>query len=564
MYILGVSFLADTGAVLLKDGVLLEAVNEERFNRNKLTQDSPRMAVKYLLEKYKLRMDDIDCVATHGALDPSQMHLNQFLIKEKEIISSEISNQKEQLISLWSRYAREKYVRNVRTKNHLASLREFRDELKIYKHHHCHAASAAYMSGFDECHVLTMDGWGEDGSATWNEFKAFDLVVLDRTPTFSSLGYFYGAITKFLGFTPHKDEGKTLGMSAYGDSQLLYPIFSKMIKYNSKKKTFDGLYEEGIYVADFDNPNLSRVLEGYKKEDIAAAAQKILEDVVVDFLNDRMDKPGNLAVAGGIFANILLNKKIIESTPVKSIYIFPHMGDGGLSHGAAMLCHREVSSKPFVPPKTMYLGSGFSDEEIEEELIKCGVSYEAPQDVEEEVATLLVDRNVVAVVSGRMEYGPRALGGRSVLVHPNDRKLANWVNKQLQRPDFMPFGPVTLAEEASKYYLDIERYYPNTSFMTIGVMCTDFMKEHCEGCVHVDGTARPQLISMDQNPAYYKILKQFFKKTGIATLINTSFNIHEEPIVCTPEDAIRSIKSTNIQYLMIGKFLVHNTGTESS
>jgi len=223
-----------------------------------------------------------------------------------------------------------------------------------------------------------------------------------------------------------------------------------------------------------------------------------------------------------------------------------------------------VSSKPFVPPKTMYLGSGFSDEEIEEELIKCGVSYEAPQDVEEEVATLLVDRNVVAVVSGRMEYGPRALGGRSVLVHPNDRKLANWVNKQLQRPDFMPFGPVTLAEEASKYYLDIERYYPNTSFMTIGVMCTDFMKEHCEGCVHVDGTARPQLISMDQNPAYYKILKQFFKKTGIATLINTSFNIHEEPIVCTPEDAIRSIKSTNIQYLMIGKFLVHNTGTESS
>jgi len=563
MYILGVSFLSDTGAVLLKDGVLLEAVNEERFNRKKLTQDLPRMAVKYLLEKYKLRMDDIDWVATHGALDSAQDHLDKFLIKEKEILSREISNQKEQLLSLWSRYAREKYVRDIRTKSYLESLREFKDELKIYKHHHCHAASAAYMSGFDECHVLTMDGWGEDGSSTWNVFKDFELSVIDRTPAFSSLGYFYGSITKFLGFTPHKDEGKTLAMSAYGDSKLLYPLFSKMIKYNSQKKTFDGLYEEGIYVADYENSNLSLFLDGYKKEDIAAATQKILEDVVVDFLNDRMDKPGNLAVAGGVFANILLNKKIIESTPVKGIYVFPHMGDGGLSHGAAVLCHREVSSEPFVPPKTMYLGNEYSDEEIEEELNKCGVSYEVPENVEEKVATLLEDRNVVAVICGRMEYGPRALGGRSVLIHPNDRRLADWVNKQLQRPEFMPFGPVTLAEEASKYYLDIEKYYPNTSFMTIGVMCTDFMKEHCEGCVHVDGTARPQLISMEQNPTYYKIVKQFFNKTGIATLINTSFNIHEEPIVRTPGDAIRSIKSTGIQYLMMGKFLVHNTRTDS-
>jgi len=547
---------------LLKDGVLLEAVNEERFSREKLTQELPDKAVEYLLEKYQLRIEDIDWVATHGALDSAQTHFNHFLIKEKEILSNEISNQKEQLASLWSRYDKEKNIREVRTKNHLASLRKFRDELKIYKHHHCHAASAAYMSGFDECYVLTIDGWGEDGSATWNKFKAPDLEVLDRTATFSSLGYFYGAITKFLGFTPHKDEGKTLGLSAYGDSQLLYPVLSKMIKYNSQKKAFDGLYEQGIYVADFNNPNLCRVLDGYKKEDIAAATQKILEDVVVDFLNDRMDEPGNLAVAGGIFANILLNKRIVESTPVTKIYVFPHMGDGGLSHGAAMLCHREVSSKPFAPPKTMYLGNEYSDEIIEEELIKCGIPYEAPTNIEEKVATLLADRHVVAILNGRMEFGPRALGNRSVLIHPNDKKLADWVNQQLQRPEFMPFGPVTLAEKASKYYIDIEKYHPNTSFMTIGVMCTGFMKKNCEGCVHIDGTARPQLISMDQNPVYYKILKQFFNKTGIATLINTSFNIHEEPIVCTPGDAIRSIKATGIQYLMMGKFLVRNSTTE--
>jgi carbamoyltransferase len=206
-----------------------------------------------------------------------------------------------------------------------------------------------------------------------------------------------------------------------------------------------------------------------------------------------------------------------------------------------------------------YLGAEFSDGEISEELDRCGLNYIRCEEIEREVALLLSKGYVVARFNGRMEYGPRALGNRSILYQPTDRSVNDWLNKDLKRTEFMPFAPSTLAEYASQSYLNIEGATDAARFMTITFNCTDWMKKHCPGVVHIDGTARPQLIQRESNPSYFKIIDEYRKLTGLTSVINTSFNIHEEPIVCTPADAVRAFRFGNLDYLAIGKFLVKSS-----
>jgi carbamoyltransferase len=286
MYVLGISFLADCGVALVKDGKLLEAVNEERFSRIKLHKGIPDNSIKYIFNKYGLNWQNIDYVATHGALDDDERHSSFFKEKEKEIISSELKDNKEdQLIRLWTRYAHEKYVRDIRTPNYIGQITQHRDDVKVYHHHLCHAIAAYQQANIDEAYVLTIDGWGEDGSALFGYAKDGEINVIDYSPTFCSLGYLYGSITKLLGFKPHQHEGKILGLSARGSRDAAYPVISKMIRYNHDKKRFDGLYELGVYVANYNNPNLA-VLDGNSREDIAAGVQRVLEETVLDFVRE--------------------------------------------------------------------------------------------------------------------------------------------------------------------------------------------------------------------------------------------------------------------------------------
>jgi carbamoyltransferase len=206
----------------------------------------------------------------------------------------------------------------------------------------------------------------------------------------------------------------------------------------------------------------------------------------------------------------------------------------------------------------VYFGPEFSDEDIERDLELNGLEYTCHQDIECQIARLLSEGYVVARFNGRMEYGPRALGNRSILYQPTDHSVNDWLNQGLSRTEFMPFAPSTLQQYAEQCFRDVKGAEDAARFMTITFNCTDWMKEHCQGVVHIDNTARPQLVIQDENPSYYKIIDEYRKLTGLPTVVNTSFNIHEEPIVCTPSDAIRAFNMGNLDYLAIGSFLVKN------
>jgi carbamoyltransferase len=305
---------------------------------------------------------------------------------------------------------------------------------------------------------------------------------------------------------------------------------------------------------------MKRLLKRCGPARFAAAFQQVLEEVVVAFAEPfvREQGVGKVVLAGGVFANVKLNQKILEMDGVDRIFVFPHMGDGGLGYGAAVeVCAQNGSLEP-APVKDVYWGPGFGEVEIKEELARAGISYEMPDDLEAEVARLLARGKVVCRFDGRMEFGPRALGNRSILYQATDKTVNDWLNRWLGRTEFMPFAPVTLDAFAEECYLNFEGAEHAAEFMTITFPCTDTMKDLCPAVVHVDGTARPQIIRRDVNPSYYRILEEYRKLTGNPSLINTSFNMHEEPIVLSPRDALRALESAKIDFLAIGHFLCRN------
>jgi carbamoyltransferase len=255
-----------------------------------------------------------------------------------------------------------------------------------------------------------------------------------------------------------------------------------------------------------------------------------------------------------------LNQRIFEIEEVKHIFIYPNMGDGGCGSGAAM--YHSWGGKIQDTITNAYFGPDFSDKEIEKELQANSLEYTRPENLAQEVASLIYDGSVVARFDGRMEYGPRALGNRSIMYHGQEPEVNQWLNKRLGRTEFMPFAPVTLYEARERYYHNIKGAEHAAEFMTITFDCTDDMKRDCPAAVHIDGTARPQLIQREVNPGYYDILKEYEKLSGISSLINTSFNMHEEPIVCSPHDAVRAFLDGNLDVLAIGPYLVKNPGAK--
>ncbi|MEZ4390178.1 MAG: carbamoyltransferase C-terminal domain-containing protein [Polyangiales bacterium] len=259
-------------------------------------------------------------------------------------------------------------------------------------------------------------------------------------------------------------------------------------------------------------------------------------------------------------ANVKLNQRVAEVPGVTGVWVHPAMGDGGTGTGAAMAVLRERLGRAFAPERMAhaYLGPGYSADEVRGALRANGLEWTEPDDLALEVARLIHSGRVVARCDGRMEYGPRALGNRSVLYHAREPEVNRWLNQQLARTEFMPFAPVTLWEDRHRYYKNVDVSEAAASFMTITVDCTDEMIRDCPAAVHVDGTARPQLLRRETNPGYYDILARYKELSGVGSLINTSFNMHEEPIVCAPEDAIRAFRLGHLDHLAIGPCLVEN------
>ena len=330
-----------------------------------------------------------------------------------------------------------------------------------------------------------------------------------------------------------------------------------MISYDKSKKCFKGNFEKGLYQSGFDNPNIKFLIKKFSPEDIAAASQKRIEDVIIEFIKDNIKEDTKIALAGGVFSNVKINQKISELKNIKDIFIYPNMGDGGLAVGCAILSYNK--HKKFLPRNTesMYLGPKFSNSLILKEIKKNRLKYIKIRYPEKFVAKKLLEGFVVACFQGRMEFGPRSLGNRSILVSAADKSVNEWLNTKLKRTEFMPFAPITLKRYANKMYKNLSKKKLASKFMTITTECTKEAIKISPAAVHIDNTARPQIITIKDNKKIYNILNEYYKISKIPNLINTSFNVHEEPIVCSPDDAVRAFKTSKLDYLYIEDYIIY-------
>ena len=527
MIILGISFLSDASACLLIDGKINVAISEERINRKKLWSGIPIKSVKKVLKIAGINMSDVDYIATHGThlLKPDYEAFQRNIDK---INSSNLSDDLKniQLSALDDRYKKEMKIISERTPKYLEEIKKLGKRVCIYEHHQAHAATAFFGSGWEQSYLLTADGWGEDGSGSFWNGLGLDMNKISYTPTINSLGYFYGSITKSLGFTPHRHEGKVLGLAAYDVKQKSYKTIKKMISYDSESHSFSGDMHNGIYKPTYDNPQLNAAISKYSREDVASSAQKRLEEVIFEFLSGIDDKNIRISLAGGIFANVKVNQRVKDHPSVSDVYVFPNMGDGGLSIGAAWLAYSELTGKKPDALDTAFLGNSVSDDQILIELKKTTLYYQKKTSINNEIANLLSKGEVVARVYGSMEFGPRALGNRSILYQATDSSVNNWLNKYLNRNEFMPFAPMTLIDDVNEYYENINGGRLAAKYMTMTFDCTQRMVDEAPATVHVDRTARPQFITEEDYPEMYEILSEYKKITGLSNIINTSFNMH--------------------------------------
>jgi len=605
MNIIGISPLVEDSTVsFVSEGKVKYAIAEERLSRQKLHAGFPYKSLKTIFEKCGLTHDDIDHVAypfydwqqegflilqdyvkdfivnffrfnwkTYKKLrildTPKQssddveipglakdkIYMNKPLFKRilYEVLAGNGISDKfsHQIIFLkWAIDAvkSHKYF----SKELYKGLSEFNLSNKLIRvnHHAAHAYKAYFCSNFSRALVVTLDAYGSSLAGTVFLGEAGQLKRLVKIPYPNSLGLFYEDLTSSLGFTPSRHEGKIVGLAAYGNPQFLFDAI------RAKFEVTEGTLKYFCGNNKFFNRRLSTK---FKKIDIAASYQKVLEKVVSELVEYYAEKYeiDSVAVSGGVAANVKLNQKIFETKGIKNIFIYPNMGDGGTATGAALKVYLD-KSKDFKPYKldNVYFGPDYSDSEIESLIRSEGLRYERIDDIEKAVAARLAERKTVARFNGRMEYGPRALGNRSILYQADEPEVNLWLNKRLGRTEFMPFAPSTLYEHRHQYYEDIDGADYSAEYMTITFNCTSFMKEKCPAAVHVDGTARPQLVKEETSPSYFRIIDEYRKITGIATIINTSFNMHEEPIVCTPADAIKAFKQGHLHYLAINNFLV--------
>ncbi|MHC5210863.1 MAG: carbamoyltransferase family protein [Planctomycetota bacterium] len=427
-------------------------------------------------------------------------------------------------------------------------------KLQRSEHHLSHAANAYLASGFDRALIVTLDGYGSGLSGSVSVGEGGTIKRLAGVPFPHSLGSFYEAVTSSLGFHPDRHAGKIVGLAAYGDPEVLGEVLLATAKAEAGE----------LRLHDNLNIYLSRHLAvRFSMVDVAAAWQHVLEVLACRYVAHWLERTGcdRLVLSGGVTANVKMNQRLHALDGVRATFVYPNMGDGGCGSGLAML--QSWPGGVGTPLPHVYLGPDWSDAELEAALREEGLACERPADLATEVARRIHAGQVVARFDGRMEYGPRALGNRSILYHAKEPGVNQWLNQRLGRTEFMPFAPVTLASAAGRCYEGLQGAQHAAEFMTMTFDCTPWMRETCPAAVHVDGTARPQLVRRETNPGYHDIVQAYERLSGIPSLINTSFNMHEEPIVCTPRDAVRAFLQGHLDSLVLGPFLAAGPGRET-
>jgi len=576
MKILGIIGDVNAGAALIEDGKILAAINEERINRMKLSNGFPVESIREVLRITNTKPEEIERVAYVGLR--TFFYMPQKFDGWLEEPQSRLEKIKNQIISqiasfigfneqVWMAMQKFRFFMTNKNKRRIRVFikKEFgiTCPIEFVDHHFAHACGAYYTFGKEDAIIISLDGGGDGYCSRIYKVKSGKLENLYNEISYNSIGNYYAYITKLLGFKAQKHEGKITGLAAYG-KPIYLDIFKKFIYCDNNGR----LRNAGkLFMWTAVQKIQDSLPKDYKHEDVAASIQILLEEEVTKYCEYWIKKSGlrDVVLVGGVFANVKLNQRLHELDCVDSVFIHPGMTDGGLNIGSAyVLYHKydksEVDYSKFII-NDVFFGQGFTDEEIEVELKKSGLKYRYIQDIESIVAHLLFEGKVVARFNGRMEYGPRALGNRSILYQAIDDSVNDWLNKNLHRTEFMPFAPFTMDKLQHKCYKNLKGAEHTAKFMTITFDCTDYMKEKCPAVVHVDGTARPQIIYNDINSSLYRIIDEYYKITGLPALINTSFNMHEEPIVCTPSDAIRSFQLGHLDYLAIGNFLISNIKT---
>jgi carbamoyltransferase len=553
--IIGISaFYHDSACCIIQNGKLVAAVQEERFTRKKNDPDLPVNAFMYCLDTAGISIADIDCIAYYE--DPVKKSERQLWSGSTQISADSIQEM---------------------DPNHV--IKQIRKELgydgpiKIYEHHQSHAASAFYFSEFDSAAILTVDGVGEWATTTYGTGRDNKVDIFGEVTFPDSIGLLYSTITSYLGFKVNSGEYKVMGLAPYGDEKYL-PQMRQLLqmeedgKFSLNLKYFDFLRGErmysdelpklfGIPVRETDTDMLQHHM------DIAKSLQRFLEETLIKMANYLHKKTGedNLCMAGGVALNCVANGKILKNSPFKKMYVQPAANDSGCALGAAALAYTELYPEDKIEPlHNVYLGPHGTAKEIENLLSATSLKYEdcrAEGDAIEKVAQKLAEGKVIGWYNGRMEFGPRSLGARSILADPRILDMRDRINAMVKkREGFRPFAPAVL--EAKMYeHFDIDHPSP-------------FMLETCQvksridmpAITHVDNSARIQSVNDDHNPRFAKLLREFDKLTDCPILLNTSFNIKDEPIVCTPEDALVCFITTDIDCLVLEDFIISKEGNE--
>ena len=593
MFILGIScYFHDAASVLMSDGQLIAAAEEERFSRIKHDYSFPRNAIQFCLEQGGIRSSDLSYVAF---FEKPFRKLDRILMTTLQTYPRSCGVFRDSMIS----WITDKLWISTTLNSELGIPK---DRVLFSEHHLSHAASAYLCSPFDEAAILTVDGVGEWVTATYGVGRGNQISLLKQIEFPHSLGLLYSAFTAFLGFEVNEGEYKVMGMAPYGQPRYLDKVwklvepnsdgsFSLDLDYfsfhHSTKQTYSRKFielfgdprppsmlfftEQSGFPSHFGTlpgnyTELCRLNQHYA--DIAASIQKVTEELLLNMANHlhRETRLKRLCLAGGVALNSVANTRLLNETPFEELYVQPSAGDGGGALGAALWAYHSVLGKPreFVMDHS-YWGRCYTSAEIRGFLNESNIIFQEFKDDEalfDQVVDRLIDGKVVGWFQGRFEWGPRALGNRSILADPRNPEMKNIVNAKIKfREPYRPFAPSVLAEQTESYFelSNAAKHFP-ARYMLYVVPVKQDQRTALPAITHVDGTARLQMVFRDQSPRYHRLIERFWQSSGVPVVLNTSFNLRGEPIVTSPADALNTFAKSEMDTLVLEDLMVDKAG----
>lgn len=556
--ILGIWDGHDAGAAIVDGKEIKVAVNEERLTRRKLDVGFPKESIKCCLDYLKLKPTDIDTIATCTSdfsktltrLIPS-LKDRYYLLRRRKIyprFARLQKNIKYRLTEIGPSYFSKRISERI-LKKQLNKMGFRNYEFKIFDHHMAHAAGAGYCSGFSRALIITVDGVGDGLSGSVNIFEKGEIDRISSISSKNSLGIFFEHVTNLLGMRELEDEGKVMALSDFA-----YEVPDEK---NPMLEFFnvEGLKIKAKYSSTRMWKELNKILWFTAPEQFAWMAQRTLEKNLLKLFENAIEETGlsNVAWAGGVASNIKANMKIRHIDDLDKWFVFPHMGDGGLALGSALLMNFEKNGVWNYNFENVYFGPSYSEDYIEKNLKKNKMEYCYEKNIEKYIAELIEKDEIVFLYQGRMEFGPRALGNRSILASASSLHAKNNLNLKVKKREwYQPFCPSILQEDAKKVFSDYD--YPDR-FMTMGFMVKKEFEKSMAAVINVDRSARPQMVS-NENERLRKVLREIKKKKGIGAILNTSLNLHGHPIVNRPEEAIEIMKISKTRYLAIENYMV--------